>query len=136
MIERFIKLWQLKQFTLFVQAPMPSPSIQLQQPNDTTPEPEPMKKHKIYDTSYLFSIILSPVMVYAQQTNARISFEKLADLITMLIKNSLMTLPFLNEQCMKLLHIEWEQVIIIDLLFQFSNFIFPIFLFFTLSSVV
>lgn len=64
------------------------------------------------DNTYLFFVILSPVNVYAQTAKPRIHFEKLADLIIMLIKNRLMSLAFSNEQCMNLLHMPSDPVII------------------------
>lgn len=113
-IEHFIKLWQLKAFTLFVQPPsILSQCDAIKLPDnqiDIASNIVQSKKSKPYDTNYLFSYILSAVNVWVQQHKHRIHFEKLADLITALIKNRLMTLAFLNEQCMKLLHLEWEKV--------------------------
>lgn len=134
-IEQFIKLWKLKQFTLFVQPPSKSQTTQSDiiesQDNQTKvtsdtvvdaavdkdPSIIDAKPLKPSDSTYLFSVILSPVNVYAQQAKPRIHYEKLADLIIMLIKNRLMSLAFLNEQCMNLLHMQWDPVII-DLFFN------------------
>lgn len=60
-------------------------------------------------------MILSPVCVFAQQNKPPATFDKLAQLITKLIKTGLMSMAFLNEQCMKLMHIEWNQVRIVYL---------------------
>lgn len=134
-IEKFIKLWKLKQFTLFVQPPSQSQTTQSdyiesqdKQTNassdtgvnavfDTDTATIDAKPLKPSDNTYLFSVILSPVNVYTQQSKPRIHFEKLADLVIILIKNRLMSLEFFNEQCMNLLHMQWDPVII-DLFFN------------------
>lgn len=139
MIDQFVKVWQLKAFTLFVQPPttisqsdkielhdnqskMVSDASAVAVATATTATTEAERKPKSFDSSnYLFSLILSPVNVFAQQLKPRNSFEKLANIITMLIKNRLMSLAFLNEQCMQLLHMEWHQVSF-SLIFWFSCF--------------
>lgn len=68
-----------------------------------------LKKPKLIDTNYMFSSVFSPVYVFAQQ-NQPPSFDKLANLMTQLIKNHLMSIAFLNEQSMKLMHMDWNQV--------------------------
>lgn len=55
-------------------------------------------------------MVFSPVFIFAQQDKPRPSFDKLANLMTKLIKNGLMSVAFLNEQSMKLMHNEWNKV--------------------------
>lgn len=62
------------------------------------------------DSNYLFSMVLSPAALLAQQHRHKHSFLVLADLLTALIKNDLMTISFINQQCVKLLRQEWDQV--------------------------
>lgn len=62
------------------------------------------------DANYLFSMILSPAALLAQQYRPKQSFVVLADVLTALIESDLMTISFVNKQCVKLLRQEWVQV--------------------------
>lgn len=75
------------------------------------------KKARLNDTNYLFSMILSPLHILMQQhkststassSSASGSFDCLAQFVAELIKNQLMTISFVNDQCLKLLKMEWE----------------------------
>lgn len=119
-IDQFISLWKCKQFVVFVRPPtaaaaaaaVPAANESETQDSDTQTNSaeDQLKKAKPIDTNYLFSMILSPVYVFAQQNKSPASFDKLAQFITKLIKSGLMNVAFLNEQTMKLLHLEWNQV--------------------------
>lgn len=105
-IDQFIRLWQCKQFALFIR-----PTIgELKNAGAVNEQMlmEQMNKTKIMDTNYIFNLILSPVHVFAQQDKPKASFEKLANLIAKLIEHQLMTLEYLNEQTVKLLRIQWN----------------------------
>lgn len=102
---------------MFVRLPSPTtetgPPINAELQDASTPfddSENQLKKPKSIDTNYLFSFVLSPVYVFAQQNKPLTSFERLATLITQLIKNRLMSIAFLNEQSLKLMHIDWNQV--------------------------
>lgn len=111
-IDQFIGLWKSKQFAIFVRPPVTTESQLEMQDNENRMNisVDQTKKSKSIDTIYLFAMVLSPVCVFAQQNRPSATFDKLALLITALIKNSLMSVAFLNEQCMKLMHHQWNQV--------------------------
>lgn len=118
-IDQFISLWQCKQFAMFVQPPTSAaiattPSTTDSQLQDRSSQSnfieDQSKKPKLIDTNYMFSMILSPLNVFIQQNKSAASFERLAQLMTKLIKNRLMTISFVNEQSLKLMHMEWDQV--------------------------
>lgn len=113
-IDQFISLWKCKQFVVFVRPPPPSPAANESETRDSEIQSDSVedqsKKPKPIDTNYLFSMILSPVYVFAQQNKSPTTFDKLAEFIAKLIKNDLMNVAFLNEQGMKLMHLEWNQV--------------------------
>lgn len=110
--EQFIKLWRRKQFKLFVCDPATTTDQHPDASHVSTEfdEEKPAANRKNAQNNYIFAMVLSPVYVFAQQSKPRASFQKLANFITLLIKNHLMNFAFLNEQSMKLLHIEWNQV--------------------------
>lgn len=117
-IDQFISLWKCKQFAVFIRPPSTAkPSELINESEDLDCDTQlnsedQSKKPKIIDTNYVFSMILSPVYVFAQQYKPQASFDKLAELMTNLIKNGLMSIEFVNEQSMKLLRgdLEWNQV--------------------------
>ncbi|XP_031618748.1 protein disks lost [Contarinia nasturtii] len=114
-IDEFISLWLCKQFAVFVHPPPPSPpttateTSDLDRQDDDTDLEDQLKKSKPLDTNYLFSMILSPLYVFTQQNQPTISFDKMAQLMIKLIKNGLMSIAYLNEQCTKLMRIDWNQ---------------------------
>lgn len=111
MTEQFIKLWKSKQFELFVCNHVTATESQDLFTENESGSGKPTKSRSMQN-NYLFGLVLSPVYIFAQQNKARASFEKLAELITQLIKNRLMTVAFVNEQCMSLLRLEWNQVLL------------------------
>lgn len=132
-IDQFIKLWKCKQFAVFVRPKtitMSTSESTEHQNSDTQPnstddgddddDDDASMKPKLIDSNYLFSLVFSPVYVFAQQNKPATSFDKLANLMTKLIKNGLMSIAFLNEQSMNLMqqwnHSEWNQVFISILL--------------------
>ncbi|XP_055295120.1 protein disks lost [Sitodiplosis mosellana] len=117
-IDQFISLWQSKQFAVFVRPPTTTTTTTTttaghseSQDSDTQANvtEDQSKKTKSFDPMYLFAMVLSPVCIFAQQYRPPVTFDKLALLITKLIKNGLMSVAFLNEQCMKLMHHQWNQ---------------------------
>lgn len=127
-IDQFISLWQCKQFAMFVRPPTSVTSgptttaastnhAELQNRNfESNFNEDQTKKTKLIDTNYMFSLILSPLNIFTQQNKSAASFDKLAQLMFELIKNRLMSISFVNEQSLKLLHMEWEQVFSISLI--------------------
>lgn len=114
MIDQFISLWQCKQFAVFVRPPPSSSISDLERQDNVDGDTEfedQLKKSKTLDTNYIFSPILSPLYVFTQQNQPTDSFDKMAQLIIKLIKNGLMSVAYLNEQCTKLMRIEWKQVL-------------------------
>lgn len=112
-IDQFISLWKCKQFTVFVRPPIEAQTNESEtQDYDTQSNlnVDQSKKPKLIDTNYLFSMVLSPVYIFTQQHKSQASFDKLAQFMTKLIKSGLMSIEFLNEQYMKLLHLIWEEV--------------------------
>lgn len=87
---------------------------------------QPSKDNKKTNVNYLFAQILSPANVFAQQLKPRESFAALANVITALIKNNLMTINFVNDQSVKLLRQEWNQVINITLHFTILDVVLSI----------
>lgn len=109
-IDQFVSLWQCKQFAVFVRPPT-SVNVTQSQDDASNSDDNQLKRAKPIDTNYLFSSVLSPVYLFAQQNRPAASFDKLAILLTQLIKCGLMNVAFLNEQSMKLLHMKWHQVL-------------------------
>lgn len=125
-IEQFINLWRSEQFAMFVRVPMAitptstsasTTSISEHQNrnigancNDDNSIENQSKKSRLIDTNYLFSMILSPLHILMQQNKSSSSgsFECLAQFVAELIKNHLMTISFVNDQCLKLLKMDWE----------------------------
>lgn len=121
LINRFVSIWTSKQLAPFVVTPAENDDDTEQQSqmdrssgataadggdeNDSAV----INEHRL-DGNYLFSMVLSPAALLAQQHKPAQSFMVLADLLTVLVKNDLMTISFINKQCVKLLRQEWEQV--------------------------
>lgn len=113
LINRFVSMWMGKQFAPFVVTPAESECDA--KPTADTGEAGAESDSAIMnecrvDGNYLFSMVLSPAALLAQQYKPKQSFIVLAELLTALIKNDLMTISFINTQCVKLLRQEWEQV--------------------------
>lgn len=124
-IDDFITLWKCEQFAIFARAPaartQPTTETgdraQLQDENygggvgsatqDDSIDSQ-SNKPKPIDTNYLFSMLFSPLHIFMQQHKAPSSFECLARFTVELIRHQLMTISFLNEQCLKLLKMEWD----------------------------
>lgn len=115
LINRFISLWTCKQFAPFVVTSLENENDGETKTDIHSSEADSENDLAIinecrHDGNYLFSMLLTPAAVLAQQHRPRQSFIILADLLTALIKNDLMTISFINKQCVKLLRHEWAQV--------------------------
>lgn len=118
LIHRFVSMWVGKPFAPFVVTPAENECDA--EPTADTGEVGAESDSAInnecrVDGNYLFSMVLSPAALLAQQHKPKQSFIVLAELLTALIKNDLMTISFINKQCVKLLRQEWEQVSAFDL---------------------
>lgn len=123
MIARFIRLWKCKKFALFVR-PTNAAEAQAQMDDSPTGHDQQQQQHKqpdgppesaqqkmeAIDTNYMFGMILAPLNIYCLHNKPRICFELLGSVISTLIENQLMTIEYVNEQTMRLLHTEWNQV--------------------------
>lgn len=123
-IEQFINLWRSEQFSMFVRVPTTATTAAVSatsgqdhsDDNNINSTDSIEKKPKLNDTNYLFAMILSPLhmlMLQHKSTSSSSattsgSFDCLAQFVAELIKNHLMTISFLNDQCLKLLKMEWE----------------------------
>lgn len=108
-IDRCIRLWQCRQFALFVQPTNDDKCEETNQTNTECEQQTQQDQQNSMDTDYIFNMILSPANVFAQQSKPRICFELLASLIVKLIEKRLMTVKFISEQTMKLLRVEWAE---------------------------
>lgn len=117
LINRFVSMWMCKQFAPFVVTP-PENECDTEPIADTgeaSAESDSAIINEFHvDGNYLFSMVLSPAALLAQQHKPKQSFIVLAELLTALIKNDLMTISFINKQCVNLLRQEWEQVSAFD----------------------
>lgn len=123
LVKLFIQFWKHEKFSSYVIPPTDSNanasddrSLQ-QQAQELQQEETMLKKltlQEIKDVrksmNYIFSMLLTPGMVFLQQGQPKQSFEVLGKCITELINSGLVTVNFINEQCVKLLREEWEQV--------------------------
>lgn len=109
-----MSIWTSKQFAPFVVTPAEiecdtAPKMDTP-PIDGIENDSAIINELRNDDKYLFSMVLSPIALFAQQHKPKQSFIVLADLLTAFITNDLMTISFVNKQCVKLLRQVWEQV--------------------------
>lgn len=116
LINQFVSIWTSKQFASFVVTPAENdddaeqPTSAAESTGGGSENDSAIAKELRHDANYLFSMILSPAALLAQQYRPKQSFIVLADVLTALIESDLMTISFVNKQCVKLLRQEWVQV--------------------------
>lgn len=106
LINRCVTFWKSDKLAAFVTVPV-EVEVESEPPGLTDAKKD---KQKLNTSLYIFADILAPVFVHAQMLKPKKSFEILGNFLVQLLKSHLVTISFLNGQCVKLLRHEWEHV--------------------------
>lgn len=151
LIKQFIKFWKHEKFSQYTIPPTDSDAntVEVRPVEQQVLEQQTKEEQQLDDIvsktltiqemkdfkkpmNYIFSMLLTPGMVFLQYHRPKQSFEVLGKCITELINNRLVNIHFINEQCVKLLREEWEQVCIFHcFITEFCDMFFFFCFFFT-----
>lgn len=104
LIKRFIRVWKSENV---------EPFIQWKDSNDGKDMSAKQMENEIdliTDDIYIFSSLLTPLNLISLEGKMKVTFTTFANVITALVKDKLVTLSFINNQCVSLLRQEWDQV--------------------------
>lgn len=116
LIKRFIRVWKSKSIEQFVQYKVSNECKEM------SAEQMENKIDLITEDIYIFAMLLTPLNLVMLVGKSKGTFTTFANVITALVKDKLVTISFINNQCICLLRKEWDQVNIIVVVVHNEHF--------------
>lgn len=109
LIEKCIDLWKCDKLTEYVSTPKES-EPDILNTSDNSDLHDALVRRKPNSSNYIFSDILAPCYIHSLQLTTKQVWDLFGKFICQLIKNNLMTINYLNGQCVKLLRVDRSHV--------------------------